>query len=103
MTMLTAKENMREVIRGGNPDRLVNQYEAINLLFHPFIMFGSAAKGHDQRGQCLGCDQLLPGEYAWRVPCPLFEPTKAIDKYNTQHFGFTQQLEDARMPVQIMF
>ena len=39
--MLTAKENMREVIRGGNPDRVVNQYEAIQLLFHPFMMFSS--------------------------------------------------------------
>lgn len=36
--MLTAKENMREVIRGGNPDRFVNQYEAIALLFHPYLM-----------------------------------------------------------------
>ena len=39
--MLTAKENLREVIRGGNPDRYVNQYEAIQLLFHPFAMFSS--------------------------------------------------------------
>ena len=36
--MLTAKENMREVIRGGNPDRFVNQYEAVSLLFHPYLM-----------------------------------------------------------------
>lgn len=35
--MLTAKENLREVIKGGNPDRFVNQYEAIQLLFHPFV------------------------------------------------------------------
>ena len=35
--MLTAKENMIEVIKGGNPDRFVNQYEAISLLFHPFM------------------------------------------------------------------
>ena len=35
---------------------------------------------------------------------PGSELTKAIDKYNIEHFGFTQQqLEDARMPVQIMF
>lgn len=34
--MLTAKENMRECIRGGNPDRYVNQYEAMNLLITPF-------------------------------------------------------------------
>jgi len=39
--MLTAKENMRQVILGGNPDRLVNQYEAISLLFHPYMMFSS--------------------------------------------------------------
>lgn len=38
--MLTAKQNMLEVIRGGNPDRFVNQYEAVQLLFHPF-MFAS--------------------------------------------------------------
>ena len=36
--MLTAKENMREVIRGGKPDRFVNQFEAIALLFHPYLM-----------------------------------------------------------------
>ena len=38
--MLTAKQNMIECIKGGNPDRFVNQYEAISLLFHPF-MFAS--------------------------------------------------------------
>ena len=38
--MLTAKQNMLEVIRGGNPDRFCNQYEGIALLFHP-IMFRS--------------------------------------------------------------
>jgi len=36
--MLTAKENMREVVRGGNPDRFVNQYEAVALLMHPFLL-----------------------------------------------------------------
>ena len=38
--MLTAKQNMIECMKGGNPDRFVNQYEAIQLLFHPF-MFSS--------------------------------------------------------------
>ena len=28
---------MLEVIKGGNPDRFVNQYEAVQLLFHPFM------------------------------------------------------------------
>lgn len=35
--MLTAKENLREVIRGGNPDRFVNQFEAVAFLPHPFM------------------------------------------------------------------
>ena len=37
--MLTAKQNMIECMKGskGNPDRFVNQYEAIQLLFHPFL------------------------------------------------------------------
>ena len=35
--MLTAKQNMLEVIKGGNPDRFCNQFEAIQLLFHPFF------------------------------------------------------------------
>jgi len=39
--MLTARENMREVIRGGHPDRFANQYEAIALCFHPYSMFGT--------------------------------------------------------------
>lgn len=45
--MLTAKENMREVIRGGNPDRFVNQYEGISLLFHPFLLASPLMKKGD--------------------------------------------------------
>jgi len=36
--MLTAKENLREVVRGGKPDRYVNQYEAFALLSSPYYM-----------------------------------------------------------------
>lgn len=39
--MLSARENMIQVIEHGTPDRLVNQYEGISLLFHPFMMFSS--------------------------------------------------------------
>ena len=35
--MLTARENLIETIEGGKPDRIVNQYEGIALLFHPFL------------------------------------------------------------------
>lgn len=40
--MLTAKQNMQEVIRGGKPERYVNQYEAITLLMHPYIMHANS-------------------------------------------------------------
>ncbi len=36
--MLTAKQNLIETIRGGKPERFVNQYEAITLMFHPYLM-----------------------------------------------------------------
>ena len=36
--MLTAKQNFRECVKGGKPDRYVNQYEALQLMFHPFLM-----------------------------------------------------------------
>ncbi len=45
--MLTAKENMREVIRGGKPDRYVNQYEGVSLLFHPFLLASPLMKKGD--------------------------------------------------------
>ncbi len=40
--MLTAKQNMLEAIRGGKPERFVNQYEAVYLLFHPFMIHGNS-------------------------------------------------------------
>ena len=37
--MLTAKENLRQtIIDGGHPDRFVNNYEGIYLMFHPQLI-----------------------------------------------------------------
>lgn len=36
--MLTAKQNLLECIKGGNPDRFVNQYEFVKLLFNPSML-----------------------------------------------------------------
>ena len=59
--MLTAKENLREVIRGGNPDRYVNQYEAIQLLFHPYVMHNpSPAKGQENVVNAWGVTNSFP-------------------------------------------
>jgi len=46
--MLTAKQNMQEAIRGGSPERFVNQYEAVMLMFHPYIIHSNALL---QKGQ----------------------------------------------------
>ena len=46
--MLTAKQNMQETIRGGKPERFVNQYEAVHLLFHPFLLFSNPLLGKGQ-------------------------------------------------------
>lgn len=36
--MLTKRQNLLETIHGGNPDRFVNQYEALQMIFDPVIM-----------------------------------------------------------------
>ena len=36
--MLTAKQNMYEAVKGGHPDRAVNQYEAMQLMMHPYMI-----------------------------------------------------------------
>lgn len=36
--MLTKRENLLETIHGGHPDRFVNQYEAIQMMFDPVMM-----------------------------------------------------------------
>ena len=33
--MLTPRENFLETIRGGSPDRYVNQYEALGMIMQP--------------------------------------------------------------------
>ena len=72
--MLTAKENMREVIRGGNPDRVVNQYEAVQLLLHPFMMFSGPrlVKGGpdivDAWGVTNSWPENVPGQFPVHTP-----------------------------------
>ena len=60
--MLTAKQNLQEVIRGGNPERYVNQYEAIQLMFHPYIMHSNAllAPGQENVVNAWGVTNSFP-------------------------------------------
>ena len=71
--MLTAKENMRQVILGGNPDRLVNQYEAMPLLPHPYsIANPSLKKGEPSRKNAWGVTysfpENVPGQFPVHTP-----------------------------------
>ena len=51
--MLTKRQNMLEVIRGGNPDRFVKQYEAIQFILntpyalqYPMMPEGQIGRAH---------------------------------------------------------
>ncbi len=77
--MLTAKENLRQTIIGGTPDRLVNQYEAINLLFHPFLLaYPLQQKGQPDAvnawGVTMSFPENVPGQF------PVHTPDKIVIK-----------------------
>lgn len=83
--MLTARENMNEVIKGGNPDRFVNQYEAIQLLFHPFMMASPLV----QPGQ-------LDVQNAWGVYNSFPEGTPGMFPVHTPDKILIKDIEDWR-------
>ena len=59
--MLTAKQNMQEAIKGGNPERFVNQYEAIHLMFHPYAAnSGGPEKGEMNKVNAWGVTNSFP-------------------------------------------
>ncbi|MDR0489777.1 MAG: uroporphyrinogen decarboxylase [Oscillospiraceae bacterium] len=79
--MLTAKENMREVVRGGKPDRFVNQYEAVYLMFHPYFMFTEGILLHkgdtnviNPWGVTMSFPENVPGQF------PVHTPDKIVIK-----------------------
>ena len=78
--MLTAKQNLQETIRGGNPERFVNQYEAIMLLFHPYLLFthGMMTKGQEDIinawGVAYSFPEHTPGQF------PVHTPDKIVIK-----------------------
>jgi len=77
--MLTARENMLEVIRGGNPDRVVNQYEAMQLLFHPFVTKSPLLQPGDENvvnawGVTNSFPKGTPGQF------PVHTPDKVVIK-----------------------
>ena len=72
---------MLEAIRGGNPDRFVNQYEAVQLLFHPYFMFTEGIllqKGQpdivNPWGVTMSFPDYVPGQF------PVHTPDKIVVK-----------------------
>ena len=77
--MLTAKENLREVVRGGTPDRFVNQYEGIQLLFHPFTLHNpSPAMGQENVVNAWGVTNSFPANTPGSFP--VHTPDKIVVK-----------------------
>jgi len=78
--MLTAKQNMQEVIRGGNPERFVNQYEAVQLMFHPFIFHSNflVPKGQSNLVNAWGVTNSFPDNVPGQFP--VHTPDKIVVK-----------------------
>ena len=77
--MLTAKENMRAAVLGGTPDRYVNQYEAISLLFHPAMMTGPrVVKGGPDVVNAWGVTNSFPANVPGSFP--VHTPDKIVIK-----------------------
>ena len=74
--MLTAKENFRECVNGGNPDRYVNQYEALQILFHPAMILGGPMPGPGEMNVTNGWGVT----YSWPEGQPGSFPEHGKDK-----------------------
>lgn len=95
-SMLTAKQNMIETIKGGNPDRSVNQYEAIKLLFSPFNMHSPMpTKGGPDVVNAWGVTQSFPEN----VPggFPVHTPDKLVIK-DIEHWQDYVKFPDLDFP-----
>lgn len=68
--MLTKKQNLLETIHGGNPDRFVNQFEALGMIMANPVSARNRRPGRGEpphHGQ-LGRDVFLPGECPRGIP-----------------------------------
>lgn len=69
--MLTAKQNFQETITGGNPDRLVNQYEFLGLVSNPIGVGSKCPRGGTivtDWGYTLRFDEDAPGAFPVHTP-----------------------------------
>ena len=77
--MLTPKQNFLESVKGGNPDRYSNQYEAIRLTFHPAILHGgSPMPGQENVVNAWGVTNSWPANVPGAFP--VHTPEKIVIK-----------------------
>jgi len=88
--MLTAKQNMQEVIRGGKPERFVNQFEAVQILFHPFLAFSNtmAVKGGPDVVNAWGVTNSYPVNTPGAFP--LHTPDKIVVKDISRWYDYVK-------------
>ena len=67
--MLTARQNLLETIKGGNPDRLVNQYEPFSLQSSPFALHNpNPTKGGPEVVNAWGVTRAYPSNVPGAFP-----------------------------------
>lgn len=77
--MMNAKENLDAVIKGGNPERFANNYEAIQLVFHPLMIHNpSPQKGQENVVDLWGVTNSFPANTPG--PFPVHTPDKIVIK-----------------------
>ena len=88
--MLTPRQNMMEVIKGGNPDRFVKQYEALEFVMTtPYLLeYPTMPEGPGRRScrlrmglhQCLACrtDRRISGSRCRASGMPGHHPLERV-------------------------
>ena len=67
--MLSPKQNFYQAAKGLQPDRFVNQYEAIRLFLHPAILHGGGAqKGQENVVNAWGVTNSFPADMPGAFP-----------------------------------
>ena len=59
LRMLTKRQNLLETIRGGKPDRYVNQYEALAMITDNPYSVNNPSPEYGRWKKCLGCHKCM--------------------------------------------
>lgn len=93
--MLTAKENMLALVKGGKPDRLVNQYEAMHILMHPYAIKSNSAcsKGEMNKVDVWGVTRSFPENVPGAFPVHTNETIVCKDIENWKDYVHAPKME----------